>query len=316
MRLPIHAIPMAALLLTTACNHKELIWEEPLPETSVEILFDWSDAPEAEVAATRAVMFFNLPSGEAADIPFDFDNPIGGPITAPVGEYHFSGHNADTPSTLFDGFGNRQTLRAYTPQTDLTSDGNLPDVVSEPVYACPDMLYVGNTVDSVRPNRHNIIVIRPRQLTCVYTYEVRNVSNLDNVESVSAALTGMSHEVRHHDGNLSSQGATLPFATEINLPRGESGSLSGRFLTFGHHPDVANTHRLLLFVRMKDGRKIVLGPGMENFDVSSQVDNAPDRLRVHIVIDNLNIDPDPSDPSVSVLLSADGWQVFRYNTGL
>ena len=79
---------------------------------------------------------------------------------------------------------------------------------------------------------------------------------------------------------------------------GDETTIEGEFHTFGHYDmetdvtradDAAETvpHKLVLYAWLKDGSKYYY-----TFDVTDQVDEAPEKRRVHIVIDGLTL-PEP-----------------------
>ena len=88
------------------------------------------------------------------------------------------------------------------------------------------------------------------------------------------------------EGALSDEPVTVPFPMTADL---EKGVIKGEFLTFGHHPANGTPHRLMLYVWLRDGSRVCYGTEGSQFDVTSQIDNAPDSGNVNIVIEGLDL---------------------------
>lgn len=125
----------------------------------------------------------------------------------------------------------------------------------------------------------------PSQLHCYYTFEFRNVGSLKHIVSMSASISGMAEGVWLSTGELSTNTCTIPLEA---YPGKDGNSIVGGFYTFGHHEDVSNPHRMALYIIMEDGKQFKYTEG-ENLDVTEQIHKAPDRHRVHLIIDGLSM---------------------------
>ena len=155
------------------------------------------------------------------------------------------------------------------------------------------------------------LTLMPHEQVCYYTYEIRHVENLGGITQMCASLSGMSGSVFCAAEQVRREEVTLPFEASV----GDETTIEGEFLTFGHYDadtdvtraegDAEETpHKLVLYVWLKDGSKYYY-----TFDVTDQVDNAPEKRRVHIVIDGLTL-PEPitgGDMDVAV----DDWIVVN-----
>ena len=312
-------------VLFSSCEHKELCYHHEHYAT-LRIEFDWRDAPDANPEGMSVFFYPEEPGREP--IRFNFKGRDGGEVEVPRGRYRLLTYNSDTPGVLFSGIDDIDAHTAFTRRGDILeplgvrtkseTDWKLraEGTENEPVVICPDMMWGCNAVDIEvdklgvtyicipeskkdewigRPpvTTEYVITLYPHELTCIYTYEIRNVKNLDVVSRMSASLSGMSPSLRLFDEELDRECVTLPFDAQVDT---ETGKIVGRFITFGHHEENPDPHKMMLYLLTKDGRALVFGANDEAFDVTSQVHAAPNRRRVHLIIDGLDIPPVPTDP--------------------
>lgn len=310
----------AALLaaLLAGCRHKELS-DGIEPAVKVNVAFDWKFSPDANPGG-MCVFFYNKDNGEARR--FDFPGTKGGQITLPPGDWHVMSYNNDTEGIIFGGHDGYRSHTATTRQASILEPvlGNYAAPTTpraegtdgETVSLTPDMLW-GDAFEE-----HNIpgnvkthtVTVTPRELVCHYSYEIRNVENLGHVTDMCAAISGMAGTLTLHSEELHETLHTLPIPAE----KGGAATITGEFLTFGHHESNAAPHLMTLYVWTDDGRKWVFGSThSEKFDVSDQVDNAPDKRHVHIVIDGLDI---PVEINSLFTPATDDWFGEEYQLGI
>ena len=303
------AMACVAALGFTSCNHKELCFHHDNSET-LRLVFDWRDAPDA--APVGMVAFFYPEDPEMESYRFDFDNRFGGEISLAPGRYRVIAYNNDTSGVLFRGMDSHGEHTAFTREGGLfepvgqygkiTRAPRARDTENESISICPDEMWGCSEVEVNVPVEGNVIYLYPHELTCVYTYEIRNVKNLDVVTQMSASLSGMSPELRFCDEELGHSPVTLPF--EANAA--DDKTITGRFITFGHHEDLPNPHKMMLYVWTAHGKQYAFGTDDKKFNLTDQVHAAPNRRRVHLIIDGLEIprgeEGNEFDPS------ADDWQ--------
>ncbi len=319
-------LSVAILLpLLCSCQHKELCYHHE-HFTKLRLAFDWRDAPDARPEGMSVFFYPEEPGREP--IRFNFKGRDGGgEIEVPRGRYRILTYNSDTPGVFFSGTDDIEALTAFTRSGDMLEPLGVrtkPEsgwklraegAESEPVVICPDMMWGCSAVDvkvdeqgatyicipesekeewTGRPpvTTEYVITLYPHELTCIYTFEIRNVKNLDLVSRVSASLSGMSPSLRLFDEELDKECVTLPFDAQV-----ETGKIVGRFITFGQHEENPDPHKMMLYLFTKDGRALVFGTNDEAFDVTSQVHAAPNRRRVHLIIDGLDIPLVPSVPA-------------------
>jgi hypothetical protein len=121
-----------------------------------------------------------------------------------------------------------------------------------------------------------------------------------------ATISGMAGGINLSTQDLHLENITLPLESTFD----KVSTITGRFITFGHHEDNDAPHRMELYVWMDDGQKVVYGTEGERFDVTDQVHNAPDKRRVHIVIDGLDL-PQPIENGHGFKPSVDDWEIVE-----
>lgn len=146
-----------------------------------------------------------------------------------------------------------------------------------------DVVHVSH---STRSDSTMVITLYPKPVHCLYSCEIRNVNNIRYVSQVSGAISGLASTFHLEKNELGEECYTIPFAAAANL---KENTITGRFLTFGHHSSNRLSHRLSLFVRMTDGSNYRFGSSSDRFDVTAQIDTASNPRRVHIVVDGLDI---------------------------
>ena len=305
-------LSLAAALLLTGCVHKELCYNHP-HTVSVRVEFDWRDAPEAAPEG-MCVYFYPLDGGGGTR--FDFKGTEGGEVELTVGSYLVLCYNNDTESVQFYNTDDFDTHGAYTREGNVLEPmyGNAANYTApradgseeERVVICPDMMWGSNDTEVyILDMEENVVTLYPHELVCTYTYEVRNVRNLDHLEQMSGSISGMSGMMTLSSEELDDECVTIPFASHSD---GVS-LVTGEFYTFGHHPDNVEPHRMVFYAVMDDGKKYCF-KGAENLDVTSQIHEAPDQRHVHIIIDGLDL-PQPIEGGSGFDPSIDDWEVVE-----
>lgn len=280
---------IAILIAMTSCNTDELCYHHP-HESDLTILFDWTDSPEANPEEMRVLFYpFDDVKGTAKDMP-----PTGSRYyDIIVGEYRLISHSHDSEVIRYSHDAFYEDYIAYTADADILSpmrsgysgSSGLRTADDEPVRHAPDQFW-GATMEYFKVGKCDTIILKPQPLYCHYTYEFRNVGgSIKHIKNMSAAISGMAHAVNLTTGELTTETSTLPLEAHI----GEDGnSVVGSFYTFGHHEAVEKPHRMSLYVEMDDGKKYKYVDG-DALDVTSQIHNAPNPRRVHIIVDGLHL---------------------------
>ena len=338
MRRVIEILLVACIATLTSCHHKELCLHHP-HTISLRVEFDWRDAPDA-TAKGMCVSFYSLETG--GRYRFDFNNTIGGEIQLRVGKYRAICHNNDTEAMLFYNADDFETYGTYTRQSNVLepmygntanyapkSEGTederavlTPDMMwgccafdievtdSGVEYVCvPYSQYVSRTAPRIAMPDHTIILY-PHELTCIYTYEVRNIKNLNHMSQMCGTLSGMSGMLTFFNEKLDEECITLPFESFSD----KVSTVTGRFYTFGHHEENEEPHKMTFYVVMDDGSKYCY-KDTESLDVTTQIHEAPNKRRVHIIIDGLDL-PQPIENGHGFRPVIDDWIVENHDVYL
>lgn len=311
-RLLAMATATAVAGMLASCDHKELCYEHP-HATKIRVVYDWSEAPDANPAGMCAYFYRDDNSG--AYWRFDFPGARSGEIEIPEGRYMVITYNNDTEVVNFTSRDNFYRQTARTREGDILEPMYGNGVTSsaradneEKVVVTPDALWgctateveitshgvtyvrerLGSRAETYDSNGDQLITFYPHDMLCHYSYEVRNVTNVQHISRVSGALSGMSGSMNLSTGDLDPEPVTLPVGG-----RTEAGNrkVTGEFLTFGHNPANGAAHKMSFYVVMDDGAKYSFTTA-GNLDVTAQVDTAPNPRRVHIIIDGLDV-PEP-----------------------
>lgn len=320
------------LLLTTSCQHKELCVHHP-HVVSLRLEFDWRNSPEANPAG-MSVYFYPVDGGNPQR--FDFNGKNGGTIELTVGKYNVITHNNDTESILFANSHKFDEYEAYTREGGLfepvygssaapgpkakDAEDERVVITSEMMWGCPALdVEVTDTgvgylcipekdkdkYESIVREEH-VITLYPSDQMCLYSYEIRNIGNIKYAEQMCASLSGMSGGMTFSTEELYNESVTLPLEARIIR---DSAKVRGEFYTFGHHEENDDPHRMLLYVWMKSGDKFYFGADSERFNVTSQVHEAPNKRRVHIIIDGLDL-PKPIVNGGGYNATVDDWDTI------
>ena len=324
-------------LLLAGCDHKELCLHHD-HTVRLRVNFDWRDAPEANPEGM--VVFFYPEDPEGRYYRFDFRGTEGGYVDVAKGRYKMLTYNNDTYAINFLDTDTHDRHQAITreanvlePMETRAADNipRAPGSEQERVVLCPDEIWGCNAVDvevtalgvtyvcnpfiSSSEDEYqgptvteHVITLFPHPMTCLYTYEVRNVRNINLIEAMSASLSGMSPSLYLFNEELHREPVTLPFEAS----KSQDGRIVGRFITFGHHEENTQSHRMMLYIRTYDGRQFSFGSQSDKFDVTDQVHSAPDRRRVHLIIDGIDV-PTPVDPPGSMDPQVDDWPEVNYD---
>ena len=322
-------VSLLSLFVICSCTHKDLCVHHP-HDIKVRVDFDWIGAPEADPAG-MCVFFYPVEGGQPRR--YDFKGMNGGEIEITVGHYMVMCYNNDTEGVLFRGKNDFSCHEAYTREGNIFEpvfgNGYAPpskrNTEDERVVITPDMMWgsiateveitdsgISYTCTSTKGvtermvSNEFVITLYPTELTCIYTYEIINVKNLKHATQMCASISGMAGGTNISTQELLTESVTLPLESSFD----KVSTITGRFITFGHHEENTDPHRMNLYVWMDDGQKYLFGTEGDRFDVTEQVHNAPNKRRVHLVIDGLDL-PQPIENGHGFKPSVDDWDVWE-----
>lgn len=322
------------LFALCGCNHKDLYYMEE-ENVKVRLAYDWRDAPEASPAGMCAFFYSIDDAGRYSR--FDFPNTTGGVIELPAGKYMIITYNNDTEAVQFASTSSFSNHNAYTRTGSVLEPlygygvvSSTDDNSDEPVVIVPDNLwgctvsfvevamtgayrkyypYDGSrAVETTTADSVQVITCYPHDMLCHYSYEVRNVKNIDHLSKVSGSLSGMSGKMNVSTEMPDDNPVTLAVGGKVDKA---TGRITGEFLTFGHSDTNKASHKMEFYVVMDNGSKYRIR-NRNNLDVTTQVDTAANRRHVHIVIDGLDL-PDDANGEAGFDPTVDSWEVIHEN---
>lgn len=307
-------------LLTEGCTLKEL--NEDAPTTiadQVEVSFDWSKTPTKE--AKTMVLYLYSENREMMD--YRFNNPDGGLIRSYAGKHTAVCHSNDDPyGHHLRNHHSHDKIEIYTDETAVLvgqgiSTRGIPrakGTEDEPLRDTPSMIYGAqdrevNLKVTAFPQE---VKLYPEELICRYSVEFVEVENLKSanlrIDATISSLAG-----GYYPGKMmpTSEAVSHTFTLEADL---EHNSLSSTFLTFGVPDGEERPHKLCLYIALKDRTG-----SFYTFDVSDQVNKAPDPRNVSIKIYGLKLPEIPDNPPVppqgegGISIEVDTWDTYHYD---
>lgn len=297
-----HALMLLIGCLLASCEHKELCFDHS-PAMEVEVVFDWKNSPEAHPESMRLYLF---PKEGGEPLLYEFPNKTGGIIKVQPGEYKALCYNSDTETIGFRNIESMETFEAYALKGILALGGSLAPraegTEKERIALQPEMLYSDRNADIIIKSdvEKQQIVLYPKKVICHYDVEIRNATNLRHIsmDGISGSLSSLAGGFHLGENHLTSELVTMPF----ELKTTGSTTLKGDFYTFGQHASNPQPHKLVVYAIMSDGNKRYY-----TFDVTDQVDNAPDPYNVHIILDRLPL-PQPIPGEGGFQPTVDEWE--------
>lgn len=291
-----------AVCLVSGCNYQGFCdYDHPhLKTVEVEVVFDWSNAPEANPSSV-GVYFFPV-DGDPLQTRGSFKyhreftskkdgKIVGGKIKLPVAGYDIICVNSDIEdAATFKNVDEFTTFEITShPQEMLNSQGilvsSLPrakGVEDEPIIRALGMQLYSVSKRNVRvalEDTSRVINLAPAPITSHCTITLGNNAHLNNVLSVSGTLSSMIGSYMAGTATLISDKKTIMFEQEKS---GES-IITGSFWTFGHcpAPDSDVKHIYTIYAELRDGSK-----KYHSWDVTDQIHNAEDPYNITILLND------------------------------
>ncbi|MBD5224506.1 MAG: DUF5119 domain-containing protein [Bacteroidales bacterium] len=295
--------------MLTSCEHKDLCYDHN-HAVKVNVVFDWSNAPDADPASMVLYMFDAATGSDP--LRYIFSGKDGGPITLPFGTYSGLCMNSDdtdwaclcNPDDV-DGFeimtADAEELTAYSIGT--RSIPRASGTESERMAATPGMLW-SNRQDNIElpvTATEKTITLYPEEVVCHYTVDILDVENLTYLHGteIDGTISGMSEGYLHGQNRPADEHVTMPFTLHAD---DEARTLHAEFLTFGESASTEPAHMLTVYMYLTDGSKWYY-----TFDVTGQVRSAADPHHVHITVSGLKL-PKPLSTGGGFITDVDDWQ--------
>ncbi|MDE6018823.1 MAG: DUF5119 domain-containing protein [Muribaculaceae bacterium] len=307
-------------ILAEGCTHKDLNDDAPTTiADNVEVIFDWSKTPAKEAKT----MVLYLYSDEHEMMDYRFNNPDGGLIRTYGGPHTAVCHSNDDPyGHHLRNDHSHDEIEIFTDETGILvgqgiSAKKIPrakGTEDEPLRNTPAMIYGAQDRDinlkvSALPQK---LQLYPEELICRYTVEFLDVENLTSanlrIDATISSLAG-----GYYPGRMTptSEAVSHTFTLTADV---DNNSLRSNFYTFGLPQGEERPHKLCLYVALKNRTG-----NFYTFDVTDQVNKAPDPRNVNIKIYGLILPEIPDDPPTpppgegGISIEVDTWDTYHFD---
>lgn len=306
-------------LLTEGCTLKELNDDAPTTiADNVEVIFNWSKAPTKEAKT----MVLYLYSDEHEMMDYRFNNSDGGIIRTYGGEHTAVCHSNDDPyGHHLRNDHSHDDIEIFTDDTSILvgqgiSTRSLPrakGTEDEPLRNTPAMIYGAQDrdIDLKVSALYQKLELFPEELICRYSVEFVDVENLKSADvRIDATISSLAGGYFPGKMKPTSEAVSHTFTLSADLDRN---TLNSEFYTFGIPEGEERDHKLCLYIALKDRTG-----GFFTFDVTDQVNKAPDPRNVSIKVYGLKLPEIPDDPlppqgEGGVSIELDSWDTYHFD---
>lgn len=311
-------LPGTLSLMMAGCNQKELNNDAPTTiADNVNVVFDWSKAPEKE--AKTMVLYLYPEKREMMD--FRFNNPDGGVIRTYGGKHTAVFHSNDDPyGHHLRNQHSHDEIEIFTDNSGMLvgqgiSTRGIPrarGTEDEPLRVTPSMIYGAHDkeVNLKVSGLEQTLTFYPEELICRYSVEFVAVENLKSADvRIDATISSLAGG--YYPGRMSTTAEAVSHTFTLSADL-EQSSLRSEFYTFGTPSGEDLPHLLSLYVALKNRTG-----NFYTFDVTDQVNKAPDPRNVHIKVYGLSLPEIPDDPpppeSGGMSIELDSWNTIYFD---
>lgn len=307
-------------LFAEGCTQKDLNDDAPITiADKVNVIFDWSKAPDTQASS----MVLYLYSDKHAMMTYWFSNPAGDRIRTYGGRHMAVCHSNDDPyGHHLRNLETHDDIEVFTDNSAVLigqgiSTNGIPrakGTEEEPLRLTPSMLYGTHDTDvnlQVSSFEQNLILY-PEELVSHYSVEFVNVENLQNADlRIDATISSLAGG--YYLGRMSATSEAVSHTFTLTADD-ELKTLRSDFLTFGLPVGEERPHMICVYIALKNR-----SGNFYTFDVSDQVNHAPDPRHVHIVIPGLKLPEIPDEPPVDppgsggVSIEIDSWEAYHFD---
>ena len=285
------------MLLSDGCTHKDLNDDAPTTiADNVEVVFDWSKAPDSK--ASTMILYLYSDSHEVMN--HWFNNNKGGIIKSYGGKHTAVCHSNDDPYTHYlRNQNSHDDIEIYTDETAVLvgqgiSTNGIPraeGTENEPLRVTPSMIYGAqdSDIDLKVTSFRQTLTFYPEELVCHYTVEFVDVENIQSADlRIDATISSLAGSYYPGLMKPSSEAVSHTFTLAADI---EQKSMRSEFMTFGVPDGETKDHKICLYIALRNRTG-----NFYSFDVSDQVNNAPDPRNVNIKIYGLKLPELPTEP--------------------
>lgn len=303
-------------LLATGCVQKDLQDGAPTIASNVEVVFDWSKAPDTQASLVALYLY---PEGHDM-LNYSFNDPQGGTIRSYGGRHTAICHSNDDP--YIHHVRNEDAHDEFEIFTDntaiLVGQGistnkipRAPGTEDEPLRTTPTMIYGihDKNINLKISNFPQTLTFYPEELVCHYSVEFVDVGNLKSADlRIDATISSLAGG--YYPGRMAPTAEPVTQTFTLS-PDKQVKSLKSEFLTFGLPAGEERPHKICLYIAFKDKTG-----NLYTFDVSDQVNKAPDPRNVSIKIYGLQLPEifeEPPQGEEGISIEVDSWETYNYD---
>lgn len=306
-------------LLTEGCSQKNL--NDNAPSTiagNVRVIFDWSKAPDTQ-ASTMGLYLY---SEEHDVMDYWFNNPDGDFIMCYGGRQTAVCHSNNDPYIhLVRNQHSHNDIEIFTDETAVLvgqgiSTRGIPrakGTEDEPLRVTPSMIYGTQTreINLRATNLPQTITLYPEELICRYSVEFENVENLQSADlRIDATISSLAGG--YYPGRMTPTSEAVSHTFTLTADE-QINSLKSEFLTFGLPDGEKLPHKISLYIALRNR-----SGAFYTFDVTDQVNEAPDPRNVSIKIHGLKLpdipdDPPPPSEEGGMSVEIDSWDTYHFD---
>ncbi len=285
-------VTVAIISLASCDPQPELCFDHSHDRIPIEVIFDWSDCPNAN-PETMSLYLFSKDRDEYRR--HEFSDHTGGKILVIPGIYTVIAVNSDNNTVKVNNSGRAEdfeiTLRNAYEQQGLSSK------TETPLCFAPDSLWISYIDHLIIDD--NKLVIHMTEAFCLYSVEISHINNRHLVSSIGATLSGMHNKLLFGGRDDDATATSIMFS----LDGYDEAKFYCEFFTFGHcgHSRTRssdNEHKIDFIFTLGDG-----SARCSSVDVTEQIHSQPTD-RCHIVIDTLNL---PIQQTGNIGTSVEEW---------
>lgn len=292
-------LAVIAVLALSACdNQQELCFDHNHDRVPVEVVFDWSECPDAEPSTMSLYLF-----SEEGSQPrrFDLNGRNGGMIEVLKGRYSVVALNSDIENTAVRYSSGIESFELFLRSSFSTYSPGLCNP--------SDMVWIGVEED-VAVNGDTLRLLM-RKKVCRCEVDVRRLSNNNNLRSAIAHLSGFNESVSGIGGKGTMDRVSIGFELELDT----DSSLHAEILTLGHCGQVRSRdistrsdslHLIDINFTLSDGSSWIYSE-----DVTDQIHRQTNEY-CHIVIDSIILPKTNDSPSGGFAVGVDEWDTIEF----
>lgn len=283
---------IALSMMTSSCDSQPQLCFDPdhHGRAQVEVEFDWENHPCANPATLSLYLF---PTDGSRSLRYEFNGREGHLITVPVGTYTALAINSDSELARILDTDSEETfvisLRTADEMEGIavrsSSVPRMAGTENQRMASQPDEMWHSRLEPfdiKVDYNNTPKLTLRMTRATRHFSVNINEVSNMKDVASMSAAISGLSGSLYPCNDIYSDEQVTIPFT----LAPADEKSLTGELRTLGHcgysncskssyGTPAESSHYLTVYAILSDGTR-----WYHSFDVTDQMHSGNDIITV------------------------------------